>query len=324
MNKKTMSQWLSGLIALLYLSGGEVRAADKIRVAVANFNVSFMMTGVAAKKGFFREEGLDAEIIAMRPPVSITALASGDIDYTTVFGSVVRAAVRGLPVRVVASFIDGSTHALIARGEFKSVKDLRGKTMGVGSYGASDDIAARMMVRHYGVDPDKQMKVVALGSDRARFAALKEGIVDVTVVAPPVDAEGRKGGFNILARAYEIFTFPFVGLGASVKKITERSDEVKRTIKALVRANRFIRDNRDESIQILAQWGRSDRGAAAAAYDSSVKVFNLDGAIPDSGLRLVLDQVKAEASLNRDVAVAEVAELALLREAQKELGIKGR
>jgi NitT/TauT family transport system substrate-binding protein len=304
------------------LSNGH--GADKIRVAVANFNVSFMTAGVAAKKGFFRDEALEAEIIAMRPPVSITALASGDIDYTTVFGSVVRAAVRGLPVRVVASFIDGSTHALVARPEFKSVKELRGRTLGVGSYGASDDIAARMMVRHHGLDPDKQMKVVALGSDRARFAALREGIVDATVVAPPVDAEARKGGFNVLGRAYERFTFPFVGLGASVKKISERPDEVKRTIKALVRANRFIRDNRDESIQILAQWGRSERSAAAAAYDSSVKVFNFDGAIPESGLRLVLEQAKLEAHLSRDIVPSEVAELALLREAQRELGGKAR
>ena len=147
----------------------------------------------------------------MRPPVSITALASGDIDYTTVFGSVVRAAVRGLPVRVVASFIDGSTHALIARPEFKSVKDLRGKTLAIGSHGASDDIAARMMIKHYGVDPDKQMKIVALGSDRARFAALKEGIVDVAVIAPPADSEGRKAGFNILARGTKSLPFPSSG-----------------------------------------------------------------------------------------------------------------
>src|SRR5512147_283912 len=272
-----------------------VRAADKIRIAVANFNVSFMTAGVAAKKGYFRDEGLEPEIIGMRPPVSITALASGYIDYTTVFGSVVRAAVRGLPGCVVASFIDGSTHALIARPEFKSVKDLRGRTMGVGSYGASDDIAGRMMVKHYGVDPDKQMKVVALGPDRARFAALKEGIVDVAVIAPPMDSEGRKAGFNILARAYEIFTFPFVGLGTSTRKLTDKPDEVKRTLKALVRANRFIRDNRDESIQILTAWGRTDRNSAAAAYDAAVKVFNADGAIPESGLRLVLEQARSEA-----------------------------
>ena len=318
--------FLLSLFGAAFLCGEfqQVIAADKIRIAVANFNVSFMTAGVADKKGYFREEGLDPEIIGMRPPVSITALASGDIDYTTVFGSVVRAAVRGLPVRVVASFIDGSTHALIARPEFKSVKDLRGKTMGVGSYGASDDIAGRMMVKHYGVDPDKQMKIVALGPDRARFAALKEGIVDVAVIAPPADSEGRKAGFNILARAYEIFTFPFVGLGTSTRKLAEKPDEVKRTLRAFIRANRFIRDNREESIQILTAWGRTDRNSATAAYDSAVKVFNTDGTIPESGLRLVLDQARSEANLTREVAVGEVADLLLLREAQKELGIKGK
>ena len=310
--------------ALVCPGSQQTFAADKIRIAVANFNVSFMTAGVAAKKGYFRDEGLEPEIIGMRPPVSITALASGDIDYTTVFGSVVRAAVRGLPVRVVASWIDGSTHALIARPEFKTVKDLRGKTMGVGSYGASDDIAGRMMVKHYGVDPDKQMKVVALGPDRARFAALKEGIVDVAVIAPPMDSEGRKAGFNILARAYEIFTFPFVGLGTNTKKLSEKPDEVRRTLKAFIRANRFIRDNREESIQILTAWGRTDRNSAAAAYDAAVKVFNADGTIPESGLRLVLEQARSEANISREVAVSEVADLTLLREAQRELGTKGK
>lgn len=314
------------LVTLLALaiSASWASAADKIRIAVANFNVSFLSAGVAAKKGYFKDEGLEAEIIAMRPPVSITALSSGDIDYTTVFGSVVRAAMRGLPVRVVASFIDGSTHALIARSEFKSVTNLRGKTVGVGSYGATDDVAARMMLKHYGVEPDRQIKIVALGPDRARYAALKEGIVDAAVIAPPVDSEGRKAGFNVLARAYEIFNFPFVGLGTSTKKISERPDEVKRTIKALVRANRFIRENRDESIQILTVWGRTDRNAAAAAYDASAKVFNADGSIPESGLRLVIEQARNEANLAREVSPNEVAELSLLKEAQKELGIKGR
>ena len=311
-------------VIILGLAEDPLSAADKIRVAVANFNVSFMTAGVADKRGFFRDEGLEPEIIGMRPPVSITALTSGDIDYTTVFGSVVRAAMRGLPVRVVASFIDGSTHALIARAEFKSVNDLKGRTLAIGSYGASDDISARMMLKHYGVDPERQMKIVALGPDRARFAALKEGIVDVAVIAPPADGEGKKAGFNVLARAYEVFTFPFVGLGTSVKKITEKPDEVKRTIKAFVRANRFIRDNREESIQILTQWGRTDRNSAVLAYDAAVKVFNADGAIPENGLRLVIDQAKTESNITREISFSEVSALSLLREAQKELGLKGR
>ncbi|HEX9442823.1 MAG TPA: ABC transporter substrate-binding protein, partial [Candidatus Binatia bacterium] len=226
-------------VALLLLAGS-APAADKIRISISSLDVAFLTGGVAFKRGFFKEEGLDVELIRMNANVSITALATGDIDYTMIFGSVVRAAVRGLPVKVVASFLDSSTHTLIARPEYKSVKELRGKILGVSSFGATADVAARMMFQKSGIDPEKDIKIIALGSDRARFSALKEGIVDVAVISPPADVEGRKMGFNVVARAYELFTFPFVGLGASSKKIKEKPDEIKRAIKALIRANRYI------------------------------------------------------------------------------------
>ncbi|HEY6198324.1 MAG TPA: ABC transporter substrate-binding protein [Candidatus Binatia bacterium] len=299
-------------------------AAEKIRISVSSLDVAFLTSGVAYKRGFFKEEGLDVELIRMNANVSITALATGDIDYTMIFGSVVRAAVRGLPMKVVASFMDSSTHALIARPEFRSIKDLRGRTLGVSSFGATADVAARMMFQKSGIDPEKEIKIIALGSDRARFTALKEGIVDVAVISPPADVEGKKMGFNVVARAYEMFSFPFVGLGANNKKIKERPDEVKRAIKALIKANRYITANRDGAIQTLAEWSRSDRENAAASYDGTVKVFNGDGSIPDSGLKLVIDQSRQALKVDRPVGPEEVADLGPLREAQKELGIKGR
>jgi ABC-type nitrate/sulfonate/bicarbonate transport system substrate-binding protein len=299
-------------------------AADKIRISVTNFNMSFLPSGLAVRRGFFREEGIEAEVIRMNANVAITALASGDIDYTMIFGSVVRAAIRGLPVRVVASLIDGSTHALIARPEFKSARDLKGKTLGIQAYGATDQVAATMMFKHFGVDAEKEIKVVALGPAAARLSALKEGVVDVAVISPPADEEARKLGFNVLARAYELFSFPFVGLGTHTRKIKERPDEVKRTIKALIKANRFIRQNREGTIQTLADWGRTTPALAAAAYDSAFKVYNLDGSIPDEGLLAVIDQAIKETKLTRQIAMSEVADTTLLREAQKELGIKAR
>ena len=299
-------------------------AAEKIRISVSSLDVAFLTGGVAFKRGFLKEEGLDAELIRMNANVSITALATGDIDYTMIFGSVVRAAVRGLPMKVVASFMDSSTHALIARPEFRSIKDLRGRTLGVSSFGATADVAARMMFQKSGIDPEKEIKIIALGSDRARFTALKEGIVDVAVISPPADVEGKKMGFNVVARAYEMFSFPFVGLGANNKKIKERPDEVKRAIKALIKANRYITANRDGAIQTLAEWSRSDRENAAASYDGTVKVFNGDGSIPDSGLKLVIDQSRQALKVDRPVGPEEVADLGPLRDAQKELGIKGR
>ena len=311
------------LIGLLG-AGPELPAADKIRITVTNFNMSFLPSGLAVKRGFFREEGIEAEIIRMNANVAINALASGDTDYTMIFGSVVRAAIRGLPMKVVASLIDGSTHALITRPEFKTAKDLKGKTLGIQAYGATDQVAAIMMLKHLGVDAEKEIKFVALGPAAGRLAALKEGVVEVAVISPPGDEEGRKMGFNILARAYELFSFPFVGLGTSTRKIKERPDEVKRTIKALIKANRLIRQNREGTIQTLAEWGRTTPALAAAAYDSAFKVYNLDGSIPDEGLLAVIEQAVKESKPTRPIVPSDVADLAPLREAQRELGIKGR
>ncbi len=307
----------------LYSTCG-VHAADRIRLTVSNLNLSFLPGGVALKKGFFKEEGLDVEVVQMRVPVMITALSTGDVDYTMVFGSVVRAAIRGLPLRVVAGLLDSSAHALIARPELKSVRDLKGKTLGVESHGASADVVARMMIKHFGIDPEKEMKVIALGPDRARLAALKEDLVDVVVVSPPADSEGKKMGFNVLSRAYELFRFPFIGLGVNVKKIQERPDEVKRVIKALIKANRFIRGNREGAIEVLSQWGRVEKEHAAASYDSTWRVFNLDGNIPDDGLRVVVEQARKELKVTREVSLSEVSDLRILRQAQMELGIKAK
>jgi len=301
-----------------------LQAEDKIRVSISSLDVAFLTGGVAFKRGFFKEEGLDAELIRMNANISITALVNGDIDYTLIFGSVVRAAVRGFPLRVVAGFLDSSTHTLIARPEFKSVKDLKGRTLGVSSFGATADVVARMMIKHFGIDPEKEMKIIALGPDRARFAALKEEVVDVAVISPPADSEGKKLGFNVLARAYELFSFPFIGLGANVKKIKERPDEVKRAVRALIKANRYIRQNRDGAIQVMMEWGRTDRESATATYESTWKVFNLDGNIPEDGLRLVIEQAKQALKITREVSPNEIADLTLLREAQRELGVKGR
>ena len=146
------------LVALVGAPPSGATAADTIRISVTNFNMSFLPSGLAVKRGFFREEGLEAEVIRMNGNVAITALASGDTDYTMIFGSVVRAAIRGLPMKVVASLIDGSTHALITRSDFKTARDLKGKTLGIQAYGATDHVAATMMFEHFGVDAEKKLR----------------------------------------------------------------------------------------------------------------------------------------------------------------------
>jgi NitT/TauT family transport system substrate-binding protein len=309
-------------LSILGMPSGFAESADQVRISVTNPNMSFLPSGVALKKGFFKDEGLDVEIIRMNVPNIITALVTGDIGYTLIFGSVVRGALRGMPMRALASLLDGSTHALVARPEYKSGKELKGKTVGIGNFGGTDEVAGRMMLKSFGLDTEKDLKFIALGPDRARLAALKEGLVDMAVIAPPGDALGRQMGFNVLLRAYEVFNFPFIGVGANLKTIKERPEEAKKVVKAMVRANRFIREDKEGAVKILMEWGKVDRDQAAASYDATWKVFSPDGNIPQEGLRLVVEQAKTELKLTREVALNEVVDLAPLREAQKELGLR--
>jgi NitT/TauT family transport system substrate-binding protein len=314
---------LTVLFVLLSLSA-RAEALDRIRIAVSNPNMPNLTAAAAQKQGFFKDENLEAEIIRMNPNVSITALSTGDVDYCQLFGAVVGGAIAGLPVRIVAGYLDNWPMTLIAQPEYKSLKDLKGKTLGISSFGATPDVAARMMLKQAGIDPEKEIKVLALGSDAARLTALKQRVVDLIVISPPADAQMEKQGYKILARAYELFTYPYLGLGTHLRKIKENPDEIRRVIKATIRANRFIRDNRAGAVQVLMEWGKVESDFAYASYDALRNLFNADGAVPEDGLKLVIAQARRAGKVTREVAPSDVADLTFLREAQAELGIKGR
>jgi ABC-type nitrate/sulfonate/bicarbonate transport system substrate-binding protein len=107
-----------------------------------------------------------------------------------------------------------------------------------------------------------------------------------------------------------------------VKKIKENPDQLKRVIKAGIKANRYLLQNRDGTIQVMMQWMRIDKDTATATYDGSVKSFNDDGSVSEAGLRIAIDEARKAANITREVAINEVADFSILREAQRELGTK--
>lgn len=225
-------------------------------------------------------------------------------------------------MRVVATFIDSPTYVMLGQSTIKEVSELRRGRVAVGSYGSSGHLVAQLIAKHFGIDPETEIKIVALGADGARLAALKEGVVEGALVAPPSDSEGKKMGFNVLVRANEIVKFPYMGLGTTVKKIAEKPDEVKRVLKALIRANQFMIKYREEAVHILSAWARTDKESAGSAYEAIWKGFSRNGSIPDQGLRLVIEQAKNDAKITREIGLSEVSDLKPVLQAQKELGLK--
>src|ERR1043166_1583424 len=296
------------------------QAADKIRIGLPADAGHFTLP-LAQQRGFLKEEGFEAELVTMTGPVANIALINGDIDYFTGFGSAMRAMVQGsLPSRVVVCFRPSPHFVLIGRPELKSVKDLRGKNIGA-LPGGAPDLVARLIIKHFGLDPDKDMKFIRSTSEGA-FVRMSQGLIDAQALPVPWDYRGKKLGFTIVARAEELFTYPIIGLIAHTKKIKDKPDEIKRLIRAGIKANRYMRQNRDGTIPVLTATYKIDNEMAAALYDSFVKGFNDDGNLPEDGFRRLIEDTKSITKVNRDVAFTEVADLSILKAAQKELGIK--
>jgi ABC-type nitrate/sulfonate/bicarbonate transport system substrate-binding protein len=309
-------------LSIFLLSQTLADAADKIRITVSGLSGQFMTFPLAQKRGFLKEEGIEAEIIRITGAASRAALGNGEVDYGTGLGSNIGGAITGLPIKVVACYVPAPVLALVARPEFKSVQALRGKTVGILVFGGVAHFAARVMAKHFGLDPEKDMKFIAIGPVEARFAALTQGLIDATLLAPPLDFEAKKRGFNVLARADEILIFPETGLVSGVKKIQERPDEIKRAIRAGIKANRYIRGNRDGTIQFIMEWLKVNREIAIATYDGVAKVYDDDVNVCEKGLRLVIEETRKNLKVNREIPLSEIADLSILREAQREMGIK--
>src|SRR5438309_4279599 len=308
------------ILTIIFLQNS-AQAEDRIRIGFSAVIASYSTLPLGQKRGFLQEEGLQAEFIRMNATVGLTTLITEEIDYYTQLGGGVAAAIRGAPVKIVACFVPGPTATLVARPEFKSVRELKGKTIGIDVFGSNLDIIARNVFKHSGIDPDKEMKFLAAGPMEARFSSMKQGLIAATLGSPPTDFLGKKLGFVVLARANELFNFPVSGLIANAKKIKERPDEIRRAIKAGIKANRYIRQNRDGTLPIMAEWLKIDTAMAAATYDSSVKTFSEDLSLPDGGLRLLIDEAKRVAKVSREVSLSEVADLSILKDAQREFGI---
>lgn len=171
------------LLALFMLDAAAL-AADKIRVGFPDLAATFMPLAIADKRGFFQEERLQGEFIRMNPAVALQTLVSGEIDYYTVLGPAVAAALRGIPVKVIAAFVPVAPTALIARPEIKSVPELKGKTIGLNACGGALEGMARLILRHFALDPDKDVKFLAAGALDSRFGAMKQGLTVATLGSP--------------------------------------------------------------------------------------------------------------------------------------------
>ena len=225
--------------AFWLLSACPLHAKD-IVIATSSMTLTSVPYLVAIDKKFFEKEGLAAQYVVMRSDIAVKGLLTEDVDYNQSVSSVLRAGVAGAPMVTVAGIYNRTFFELIARRDIKSLAELKGKTVGISRYGASTEYALRFGLKANGIDPDKQIKMLAVGEDAARIAGLQNGTLAAIVSQVPANFFAhRVGGHTLLALGDYLETL-LAGVGVSQKKLEQSRDEVKRVIRALLRSLDFM------------------------------------------------------------------------------------
>lgn len=323
--KASTAKSLAGLILGLVLAWAEFGTAqslEKVRIGMPSLSLSFIAPQVAYARGFFREEGIDAEIIRIATNVGIVAVTTKEIGYTTAVGAGLRSAVKGLPLKVIMYFNGRPLHVLVAKSEFKTLAELRKKVVGFAGYGDSTEFMLRAMLRQAGMELEKDVQAFQVSGSGQRLQALLSGRLDAAIVPPPFNFEAEGKGFVRLISAADVFETSVSGLALHVDTLKEKPIQVRKMLRALLKAQTFIRTNKTESVRVIADWLKLEPRIAQSSYEIYVKGMSVNGIVPERVLESDIERARNDQQVKEAVPMGRVVDFAMLREVLQQLGMK--
>jgi len=308
------------LFFVVFFANKAVAQERTIRIGFPSVAFQELPLFAASKRGFFRAEGLNVELVQIAGSPAVAALLSGDVDYITHNSRIIATAVRGGGVKSVFNYVAKPIYYLVTLPEIKQAKEIQGRTVGVSSFGGAAYYITKQLLEFYGLNVPKDVAIRALGQDSIRFSAMVGRTIQATLLPPDFAVRSKEMGFNVLVYAGDIVDMPMGGLGTTDKRLREKRDEVRRVLRALLRSLRFVNDDREGSKALLTEWFKMPSASAAAAYDLGVKIFGRDGVPTDKGLKNLLTATREELKLPADIMPETVIDLSILKDAQRDLG----
>ena len=310
------------IMAMNGLASGQ-GAPERIRISYSSGGMTSIDLFIARDKKYFQEQRLNAELVRMSANLAITAGISGEIDVLGSIGSAIRSIQRGAPLRVVSVTLRRPLFFLVGRPEYGSIKDLRGKTMGIVTFGGSQHTTAKRMLALGGLNADKELTSIQVGEESVLLQALTTNSIQVAAISPPY-AQIAKEKFNmkILETSTDKFASIQNGAAVNLKLLQEKPDFLKRFLRARAQANKYFMDREKEASELLANIWKSDYKIANDSYRASKAAFTGTGIPTEDEIKEYLALDAQILGLAQPVAVASVFDFTLQREINKELGIK--
>ena len=297
---------------------------EKLSIAYSSRSIASIDLYVALDKGFFREEGLDVQVVQVRSNIAIAAALTGEVQAIGSIGTVIRAIERSdAPLKIVAVNLKRPLFWLVTRPEFGSIGALKGKVLGTTTFGGAQHVAAIRMLRKGGLDPEKDITVIVAGDVPTQLQSLVSGAIQAAALSPPTIILARdKFKMKILASSMEEFPSIQNGLAVPEKLLKDRRELVKRLLRARAKATRYFWENERGASEVLAKYLKVEFPVALESYRLSRPAFTTNGIPTDNELAEYLKMDAEFMALPKPTPAAKVFDFSLQREVNQELGVR--
>lgn len=274
-------------VVLLAKTSPALSQLKKVRFSVAAPSIAEMPFRIAQTKGFYRDEGLDVEVIFIRGAVGMQALLGGSVDFSSASGSTIAAAVRGIPVKLVFIASAKPQFDMVAQKDLRSIADLKGKFVGISSRGGAIDLLTQLMVQKNGLVPNKDVTSLVIGGQEDTVLALRTGRIAAALLTPPRPLMLAREGFNRIGYSGDYMpTYPSGGIGVTDDTIKNKPNELYAFVKASVRGLQFARQNRVEAKKLLADYfALKDASIADQFFELYLSRLPVNGSADESWMK---------------------------------------
>ena len=292
--------------------------ARKVTLSYSAISMTWFPVKVAIEKGFFRNEGLEPQLIQMNGNVATVALANGHVEFSLNISPVLNGAMQGLGTKLVAALNSRPFFSLVVRPEINTAADLKGKVFAVASFGNTQAILTEKHLQHFGLKKG-EYQLLAMGATPARVAAMEKNIVQGSLMPLPTNVQMENRGYRLLGNTAEIVTHPIAGLGVQEDKLKKDPELIKRVIRATLRSLQLLQSNPKETVKILMDWTRANEKDALRSLHLAKPGFSKNGMLTDDDLSIEWGFIQQQTKKTH-VPVSIAHDMTLLKEAQRELG----
>jgi len=245
--------------------------AQKLRtvtLGTTGKTIATVLFEVSTERGHFKQEGLDVKLITInQSDVIIKAIMSNELAFMSIIPTAILAAVRGIPVQTVAVNVDSAPYVLVGRPEVKSMRDMKGKKVAVGSLGGMSTYLLREIVSLNGLHPERDLTFLAIGGSGARAASLASGFVDATLVSVPLNYELERKGFTRLAWGPDFVRYPLNGIAASAEFLAKNRALVLALLRGVAAGVRDVKERKSATIAFIKKYLNLQDEDASRSYE---------------------------------------------------------